>query len=91
VTSGINNRTIDLLTGIEVGLLFVDDRGNVMIEPVGGSTVPAGSNGIDTHTLYTNGSNYQRYNPQGHRNNSTPHGHGHLMGTALIDGDKATQ
>lgn len=52
-----------------------------MIEPVGGSTVSAGRNGIDTHTLYPNGSNYQRYNPAGHGNNSTPHGHGHAMGT----------
>lgn len=27
------------------------------------------------------GSNYQRFNPIGHNNNSTPHGHGHLIGT----------
>ena len=52
-----------------------------MIEPVGGSTVSAGRNGVDTHTLYPNGSNYQRYNPAGHGNNLTPHGHGHAMGT----------
>lgn len=30
--------------------------------------------------LYPNSSNYQRYNPTGHSNNPTPHGHGHLMG-----------
>jgi len=57
------------------------DRGNVFIEPKGGFTVPAGKNGVDTHTLYPNGSNYNRYNPIGHGNNSIPHGHGHLMGT----------
>ena len=33
-----------------------------------------------THTLYPNGSNYQRYNPNWHpRSSSTPHGH--LQGT----------
>lgn len=53
-----------------------------MIEPVGGNTVPAGKGGIDTHTLYPNGSNYQRLNPFGHPSKSTiPHCHGHLMGT----------
>ena len=51
-----------------------------MIEPKGGSTVPAGRGGVDTHTLYPNGSNYQRYNPNWHpRSSSTPHGH--LQGT----------
>ncbi len=79
--SGINNKVIDSLTGLEVGRLIADDHGNIMIEPVGGSTVSAGRNGVDTHTLYPNGSNYQRYNPVGHGNNATPHGHGHLMGT----------
>ena len=52
-----------------------------MIEPKGGKTVPAGSGGADTHTLYPNGSNAQRLNPKGHANNPTPHGHGHLPGT----------
>ncbi|MDZ7653986.1 MAG: hypothetical protein U5L03_16215 [Burkholderiaceae bacterium] len=52
-----------------------------MIEPVGGRTVAAGKGGVDTHTLYPNGSNYQRLNPQGHANNPTPHGHGHAPGT----------
>lgn len=79
--TGINNRTVDPLTGIEVGRFVADDRGNTMIEPVGGKTVAAGKNGVDTHTLYPNGSNYHRYNPVGHKNNTTPHGHGHLMGT----------
>ena len=52
-----------------------------MIEPKGGKTISASKNGVDTHTTYPNGSNYQRYNPQGHATNSTPHGHGHLQGT----------
>jgi hypothetical protein len=52
-----------------------------MIQPKGGSTVPAGRGGGDTHTLYPNGSNYQRLNPVGHPRNPTPHGHGHLPGT----------
>jgi RHS repeat-associated protein len=74
-------RTIDKATGEEVGRFVVDPRGNTMIEPVGGRTIPAGKGGVDTHTLYPNNSNYQRLNPQGHGNNSTPHGHGHLPGT----------
>jgi hypothetical protein len=38
---------------MEVGRFIGDDRGNVFIEPVGGSTVPAGRNGVDTHwTIY---------------------------------------
>ncbi len=73
--------TIDRATGQEVGRLVVDPTGNAMIEPVGGRTVAAGSGGIDTHTLYPNGSNYQRLNPQGHTGNPTPHAHGHLPGT----------
>jgi hypothetical protein len=52
-----------------------------MIEPVGARAVAAGRGGVDTHTLYSNGSNYQRLNPQGHANNPTPHGHGHAPGT----------
>lgn len=55
-------------------------KGNVMIEPVGGSTISFGKGGVDTHTTYPNGSNYQRLNPNGHLENSTPHGHGHLEG-----------
>lgn len=74
--------TIDKNTGSEVGRFIADDKGNIMIEPVGGSTVPAGRGGMDTHTLYPNGSNYQRYNPNGHPPKSTtPHGHGHRQGT----------
>lgn len=79
--SGTNNKTIDTGTNMEIGRFIGDDRGNLLIEPVGGSTVPAGQNGVDTHTLYPNGSNYNRYNPIGHGNNTTPHGHGYLMGT----------
>lgn len=52
-----------------------------MIEPAGGKTVAAGKGGVDTHTLYPNGSNYQRLNPRGHANNPTPHAHGHALGT----------
>ena len=75
--------TVDSRTGQEVGRFVSDGRGNVMIEPRGGSTVPAGRNGVDTHTLYPNGSNYQRLNPQGHPNQPipVPHGHGHAPGT----------
>jgi hypothetical protein len=73
-------RTIDAATGVAVGRFVVDPRGNAMIEPMGGRTVSAGRGGIDTHTLYPNGSNYQRLNPAGHPGNPTPHGHGHLQG-----------
>ncbi|MEJ7932628.1 hypothetical protein WG922_21875, partial [Ramlibacter sp. AN1015] len=67
--------------GNEIGRIVVDSRGNAMIEPLGGRTGSAGKGGVDTHTLYPNGSNYQRLNPQGHGNNPTPHGHGHAPGT----------
>ncbi|MDM0006199.1 RHS repeat-associated core domain-containing protein [Variovorax sp. J22G73] len=67
--------------GVQPGRLIGDQRGNVMVEPVGGRTVPRGPGGVDTHTLYPNGSNYMRLNPVGHANNPTPNGHGHAMGT----------
>jgi len=67
--------------GNQIGRFIVDSKGNTMIEPLGGRTVSAGKGGVDTHTLYPNGSNYQRLNPQGHANNPTPHGHGHAPGT----------
>jgi RHS repeat-associated protein len=76
-----SSKVVDSATGHEVGRFIVDKRGNAMIEPLGGKTVAAGKGGGDTHTLYPNGSNYQRLNPQGHANNSTPHGHGHRQGT----------
>ena len=66
--------------GNEIGRFVVDSKGNTMIEPVGGRTVAAGKGGVDTHTLYPNGSNYQRLNPKGH-NDPTPHAHGHEPGT----------
>lgn len=75
------SKTVDPLTGNEVGRFISDGKGNVMIEPVGGKTVPAGRGGVDTHTTYPNGSNYQRLNPQGYPKNPTPHGHGHLEGS----------
>ncbi len=71
---------IDQRTGWPIQRFIGDNRGNIMFEPLGGSTV-AGRNPVDTHTLYPNGSNYHRLNPQGHGNNATPHGHGHLPGT----------
>jgi hypothetical protein len=73
--------TVDAATGQPVGRFVVDPRGNTMIEPVGGRTVSAGTGGVDTHTLYLNGSNYQRLNPEGHQGNPVPHGHGHLPGS----------
>lgn len=73
--------TVDPRTGQPVGRFVVGKNGNVMIEPAGGRTVAAGKGGVDTHTLYPNGSNYQRLNPKGHNNNPNPHGHGHLPGT----------
>ena len=63
------------------GRFIADTRGNVMLEPSGGSTIPAGRNGVDTHTTYPNGSTFQRLNPQGHNNNPMPHGHAHAIGT----------
>jgi hypothetical protein len=73
--------TIDPVTGQPVGRFIADAKGNVMIEPQGGRTVPGGLGGRDTYTTYPNGSNYQRLNAQGHGGNPTPHGHGHGMGT----------
>ena len=72
--------TVDPATGKTVGRFVGDEKGNVMIEPVGGKTVQ-GPDVSETHTLYPNGSNYQRLNPEGHASNPTPHGHGHLEGT----------
>lgn len=71
--------TIDSATGEEVGRFIVDENGNVLIEPVGGSTYSP--NGTDVHTTYPNESNYNRLNPAGHKTNPTPHAHGHLKGT----------
>ena len=74
--------TTDPRTGKEVGRFIADEKGNVMIEPKGGRTVAFPQpDGVDTHTLYPNGSNYQRLNPQGHPGNPTPHGHGHAEGS----------
>jgi hypothetical protein len=73
--------TVDSRTGSEVGRFIVDPKGNTMIEPVGGKTIPSPKNPIDTHTTYPNGANYQRLNPNGHLNDPIPHGHGHLPGT----------
>ncbi len=73
--------TVDPRTGQPVGRFITDNKGNVLIEPAGGRTVAAGKGGVDTHTLYPNGSNYQRLNPKGHDNNPNPHGHGHQPGT----------
>ncbi len=69
----------DRNTGWPVQRFIGDGLGNNMIEPLGGSTVP-GNNPVDTHTRYPNGSNYQRLNPEGHRDDPTSHGHGHLEG-----------
>ena len=78
--AGNFHQTVDPLTGIPVGRFVGDTRGNWMIEPVGGRTIAYGNHG-DVHTLYPNGSNYQRFNPKGHLGNPTPHIHAHLMGT----------
>jgi hypothetical protein len=51
-----------------------------MIEPVGGRTVSAGKGGVDTHTLYPNGSNYQRLNPQGPRDDDPKAAVDHVHG-----------
>lgn len=48
--------TIDRNTGKEVGRFIGDEKGNIMIEPKGGDTVP-GKDPVDTHTLYPNKSN----------------------------------
>ena len=87
-SSSINSKVTDPLTGTEVGRFIADDHGNIMIEPVGGTTIAAGNNGVDTHTLYPNGSNYQRYNPVGHGTNTIPHAHAHLRGIGSGKVDK---
>jgi hypothetical protein len=73
--------TVDPVTGELVGRFIGTRNGPAMIEPVGGRTVAAGQGGVDTHTLYPNGANYQRLNPFGHGSNPTPHAHGHAPGT----------
>lgn len=77
--------------GVQVGRFIGDQNGNMMIEPAGGSTVPYGRGGQDTHTLYPNGSNYMRLNPAGHGSaNPTPHGHGHLPGAGVGRGGQGS-
>ncbi len=79
---GINNKAIDPVTGLEIDDLIIgDSRGNLIIAPKGGGFDLNRPNGVDIHSFYPNGSNYQRYNPIGHGNNTTPHGHGHALGT----------
>jgi RHS repeat-associated protein len=74
--------TVDKATGQEVGVFVVDPKGNTMIQPKGGSTVPAGKLGENTHTRYPNGSTYHRLDPLGHGGKFPGgHGHGHQMGT----------
>jgi RHS repeat-associated protein len=72
--------TIDPVTGRPVGRFVGTPGGPPMIEPKGGNTIPAGRSGGDTHTTYPNGSNYQRWNPDGHGGKQGPHGHGHGEG-----------
>jgi len=78
---GYQNTQACTRDGVPIGRFIASQSSNVMLEPVGGSTVPYGRLGVDTHTLFSNGSNFQRLNPNGHPNNPTPHGHGHQMGT----------
>ena len=74
-------RAVDPATGHRIGQISVDSKGNAMIQPVGGKTVPAGTpHGSSTHTTYPNGSNYQRLDSSGHGPNGVPHGHGHKEG-----------
>lgn len=84
ILRGYQNPQTCSRNGVTVGQFIADRNGNVMVEPVGGSTgpyPPHRPNSPDTHTYYPNGSNYMRINPQGHGPNTTPHGHGHLPGT----------
>ncbi|HBA4096643.1 TPA: RHS repeat protein [Escherichia coli] len=72
--------TIDPITQQPVGRFIGDSKGNIMVEPVGGRTIPyppSNPGSADTHTLYQNNSNAYRLNPIGHANNSTPHAHAH--------------
>ncbi|HFO5098760.1 TPA: RHS repeat-associated core domain-containing protein, partial [Escherichia coli] len=76
--------TIDPINQQPVGRFIGDSKGNIMVEPVGGRTIPyppSNPGSADTHTLYQNNSNAYRLNPIGHANNSTPHAHAHLPGT----------
>lgn len=86
ILRGYQNAQACTRAGVPIGRFITDSNGNVMLEPVGGSTgpyPPHRPNSPDTHTYYPNGSNYMRNNPQGHGSNTTPHGHGHLPGTGL--------
>lgn len=57
---------------IACGINFVVDiKGNILVVPKRGS-VKFKANG-DIHTRYSNGSNAQRLNPNGHANNPIPH------------------
>jgi RHS repeat-associated protein len=75
--------TIDPRTGHQVGQFSVDPKGNTMIQPKGGDTIPSPSDPRNTHTVYPNRSNYQRLDPFGHGSPdpNKGHGHGHLPGT----------
>ncbi|QNP47369.1 RHS repeat domain-containing protein [Diaphorobacter aerolatus] len=82
--AGPNVCVADPITKQNVGRFIVDSRGNIVAEPVGGKTIPyppSNPSSPDTHTLYSNGSNAYRLNPQGHSNDPTPHGHAHLPGS----------
>lgn len=49
--------TIDPTTQQPVGRFIGDSKGNIMVEPVGGRTIPYSPNNpgsVDTHTLYPN-------------------------------------
>ncbi|MDK9603955.1 RHS repeat-associated core domain-containing protein, partial [Lelliottia sp. V104_15] len=76
--------TVDPITGQPVGRFITDSRGNIMMEPIDGSTgpyPPSNPNSPDTHTFYKNGSNAYRLNPQGHKIDPTPHAHAHAPGS----------
>ncbi|EFH9257048.1 hypothetical protein GCY80_24315 [Escherichia coli] len=81
--------TIDPITQQPVGRFIGDSKGNIMVEPVGGRTIPyppSNPGSADTHTLYQNNSNAYRLNPIGHANNSTPHAHAHAHAHAHLPG-----
>ena len=80
ILRGYQNAQVCTRDGVPVGRFISDQRGNIMVEPLGGRTTTSRETGVDTHTLYPNGSNYMRLNPLGHGPNGTPHGHGHKLG-----------
>jgi hypothetical protein len=95
-TPSVPGPTVDPVTGQPVGRFIVSserpDQGigaQAMVEPEGGHTYAYPDEGSpETHTTYSNWSNYNRFNPEGHpeqkwESSQAPHGHYQAEGKGL--------